>query len=324
MKKQTIAIIEGGFSKEREISLLSAASVFHSIDPEKYTPIRVKIDHQGWFAFDQKKWREINKHDFTFKRSEKKIHFDFALIVIHGPPGEDGRLQAYFDLLKIPYSTSDHRASSLTFNKFYCNQFLRSNGIPIAKSFLINKDEKHHLSQIVNEINLPCFVKPAESGSSIGVTKVKQFKELNPSIEYAFNHHNQVLIEAFLPGREISCGIYKLNEELHVLPITEIISENAFFDFNAKYNGKAEEITPANVSEESENDIIEMTKRIYLLLNLKGICRIDYILTDSGLYFLEVNTVPGFTHESIIPNMLAAAETSLQNYFQELLEYQFK
>ncbi len=327
MKK--IAIIEGGYSSERAISLKSAATVFNHLDQHKYDLIKVSIDQNGWYAFYQGQQFVINKDDFSFSYQQGnqsvKINFDFAFIVIHGTPGEDGKLQAYFDLLAIPYSTCDQLASAVTFNKYLCNRFLHDIGIPVATSVLLHQSQfeqkKYNKTEILTKVALPCFIKPAEGGSSFGVSKLKHADDFEQALIEAFAHGDQVIIESFLAGREVSNGVYLTKNGLHILPVTEIISHHEFFDYNAKYHGDSEEITPADLSPEVMAKIHQLTEKAYLALNLKGICRIDYIITEQGCFLLEINTVPGFSNESIVPQMARHQGISLQQLFTDTLEY---
>lgn len=318
--KPTIAIIEGGYSHEKVISLKSAATVFENIDLAKYTPIKVRIDEEGWVAFINDNKIPINRDDFSIIVNNEKIKFDFAFIVIHGTPGEDGKLQAYFDMIGLPYSTCNHLAATLTFNKYVCNQFLKSLGITVANAVLVRKNEIVEPENILKTVGLPCFVKPADGGSSFGVSKVKEGNELLAAIQKAQEHGTEVLIEAFMEGREFTNGVYLSENGIKVLPITEIITQNEFFDFEAKYLGESQEITPAAINAEMTNRIKQITYKVYQILGLKGMCRVDYILVGKEPHVIEVNTVPGLSAQSLIPQMAAYEGISLKELFSEVIK----
>lgn len=314
---KNIAIIEGGYSHEKIISLKSADTVFKNIDRLKYKPIKVRIDEEGWFAFEGGEKIEINRNDFSFSN----IKFDFAFIVIHGTPGEDGKLQAYFDMLNIPYSTCSQLAATLTFNKFVCNQYLKNFNINVADAVLIRKNETANTAAIIKKVGLPCFVKPVDGGSSFGITKVKKEADLTSAIQHALEHGTQAIIEHFMDGREVTNGIYKNKNGIVSLPITEIISNNDFFDFDAKYKGESNEVTPADLPESLNLKIKETTKKIYEILDLKGICRADYIIQNNEPYLIEINTVPGQSAQSIIPQMAAHEGISLKQLFDDVITF---
>jgi D-alanine-D-alanine ligase len=317
---KNVAIIEGGYSHEKIISLQSAETVFQHIDKEKYNPIKVRIDEEGWYAFDGKEKVEINRTNFSFN----SILFDIAFIVIHGTPGEDGKLQAYFDMLNIPYSTCSHLAATLTFDKFVCNQYLKTFGIKVAEAVLVRKNEKVVTAAIIKQLGLPCFVKPNDGGSSFGVTKVKSEAALKKAIELALSHGTQAIIESFLVGREVTNGIYRNEDGFVPLPITEIITTNDFFDFEAKYKGESTEITPADISIEMETKVKAITTKIVELLDMNGIARADYIIQGNEPYLIEINTVPGLSKESLIPQMAACEGIPLKQLFNEVLEKAYK
>ncbi len=314
-----IAIIEGGYSSEIIISKKSAKTVFENVDTEKFIPIKVSIDQRGWFAYPEGNEIAINLTDFSYQFNNKTFKFDFAFIVIHGTPGEDGKLQAYFDMLNIPYSTSSHNISALTFNKYICNQFLKSFNIDVAKAILYRKGETVDEDYLVSELGLPCFVKPADGGSSFGITKVTEKKQLKDAIEKGMIHGSQVILESFLKGREVTNGIYKTKEGYHPLPIAEIVTKHDFFNFEAKYKGESQEIIPAQIPKSWEIEIKAITKKVSSILGLKGIARIDYIIVNEKPYLIEVNTVPGMTKESFIPQMILADNLSLSNIITEII-----
>ena len=317
---KNIAVLEGGYSHEKVISLRSAETVFQNIDRTKYNPIKIRIDEEGWFAFMDGNKIEVNRNDFSVLHDGKKIFFELAFIVIHGTPGEDGKLQAYFDMLNLPYSTCSQLASTVTFNKFICNQFLKTFDIPVAEAVLIRKNETFNEQEIIDKVGLPCFVKPADGGSSFGVTKVKETKQLKEAIHLALSHGTQAIIESFLKGREFTNGIYRGKKGIKVLPITEIVSENEFFDFNAKYAGESKEITPADLPKVIENILKATTQKVYEILGLSGICRVDYIVVNEVPTLIEINTVPGQSAQSIIPQMAAHEGIALKELFNDVIE----
>ncbi|MCT4582553.1 MAG: D-alanine--D-alanine ligase [Flavobacteriales bacterium] len=316
---KTVAIIEGGHSHEEIISRKSAQTIFKNIDRKHFSPIRVSIDEKGWFAILDQKEYPIDKNDFSFTVNHQKQHFDFAFIVIHGTPGEDGKLQAYFDLLNIPYNTSSQLISTLTFNKFVCNQFLQNFGINVAQAKLVRKNESYNKTAIINDLGLPCFVKPADGGSSFGITKVTKEDQLDEAIKKGMIHGTQVIIESFLSGREVTNGIFLSQKGYQTLPITEIVTNNDFFDFDAKYKGESQEITPAPISEELTKKIKQTTKKVAEILHLKGIARIDYIIVNDLPFLIEVNTVPGMAAESLIPQMAALEDIKLSTLITEVI-----
>ena len=316
-----IAVIEGGYSSEKEVSIKSAKTVFNNLDRTKYKPTMVIVDENEWAAYDDQGRYKIDKHDFSFTKNSKKISFDFAFIVIHGTPGEDGTLQGYFDLIGLKYSTPSQLATTLTFNKFYCNKFLHNFDIPVADSILIQKGESYNIREICNQLKLPCFVKPTDGGSSFGITKVVDETEFDDAISLAFKHGTQVIIESFIEGRELSNGVYLGKDGIKVLPITEIISYNDFFDYEAKYNGESDEITPANISKDTRQAIEKLTYKIFNLLGMSGIARADYILTNENEpCLIEINTVPGMSDASIIPQMIEAGKFNMMEVLGDIVE----
>ncbi len=313
---KNVAIIEGGYSHEKVISLKSAETVYQNIDKEKYNPIKVRIDEEGWFGYENDKKIEINRNDFSYNN----IKFDIAFIVIHGTPGEDGKLQAYFDMLNIPYTTCNQLAATITFNKFVCNQYLKTFGVKVADAVLIRQNDEIKNSEILEKVGLPCFVKPVDGGSSFGITKVRSEEELGAAVKHALEHGTQAIIEQFMEGREVTNGIYRSLNGITVLPITEIVTNNDFFDFDAKYKGESNEITPADITDEIANKVKMVTKNIYEILDLSGIARADYILQNGVPYLIEINTVPGLSKESLIPQMASHEGISLEQIFSEVIE----
>lgn len=305
MKK--VAITAGGTSSEYMISLKSASTILESIDSTRFQPYLVVIGKEGWYVDVDGKQIRVNKNNFSFQLDGQEIHFDFVYNTIHGTPGEDGKIQGYFDLLGIQYSGCDVLASSITFNKSICKKIVSSYGITTPQSRLLQKTEQVDIDKIISAFQFPCFVKPNNGGSSFGASKVDIPEQLAAAIEKAFEHDTEVLIEEYIKGTELTCGVFRENGQARALPITEIVSKNAFFDFQAKYEGASEEITPARVSQEITDQCQRLTEKIYTLLNCKGLARIDYLLKDTTLYFIEVNTTPGFSRESIIPQQIRAA-----------------
>lgn len=302
MKK--VAVIEGGYSKEKSISIKSAKTVFDNLDRTKFDPTRVLIDENEWTAYDEDGRYSIDKNDFSFIKNGDKNNFEYAFILIHGTPGEDGKLQGYLDMVGIPYNTSSAPIMALTFQKFHCNQFLKNFGINVPEAVLIKPDDDINEEETLKKVRLPCFVKPTDAGSSFGVSKVKKESDFLPAIKEAFNYGSEVTIEENIEGREVTCGVFRNSEGIKALPITEILTENEYFDYDAKYHGKSKEVTPAELDIFMTNKIKELTIEIYGTLGMRGIVRMDYILSKDKVPFLiEINSVPGMSKESIIPQM---------------------
>ena len=323
--KRTIAIIAGGDSSEYEVSMNSAKGIYSFIDKEKYTLYLVELTRQKWEAILTDGSRTpIDKNDFSFMENGVKVKPDFAYITIHGTPGENGILQGYFELLGIPYSTCDVLVSALTFSKFTLNQYLKSFGIRVAESMLVNKQHEVSEDLIIEKIGLPCFIKPNASGSSFGVTKVKTREQIRPALQAAFEESDNVMIEAFMDGIELANGCYKTKEKSVILPITEVVSQNEFFDYNAKYKGEVTEITPARLSPELTDRVQKLSSAIYDILKCKGIVRIDYIITEGEkINMLEVNTTPGMTATSFIPQQVRAAGLDIKEVMTDIIENAF-
>lgn len=323
--KRTIAIIAGGDSSEYEVSMSSAKGIYSFIDKEKYTLYLVELTRQKWEAILTDGSRTpIDKNDFSFMENGVKVKPDFAYITIHGTPGENGILQGYFELLGIPYSTCDVLVSALTFSKFTLNQYLKSFGIRVAESMLVNKQHEVSEDLIIEKIGLPCFIKPNASGSSFGVTKVKTREQIRPALQAAFKESDDVMIEAFMDGIELANGCYKTKEKSVILPITEVVSQNEFFDYNAKYKGEVTEITPARLSPELTDRVQKLSSAIYDILKCKGIVRIDYIITEGEkINMLEVNTTPGMTATSFIPQQVRAAGLDIKEVMTDIIENAF-
>jgi D-alanine-D-alanine ligase len=321
---KTIAIAAGGDSSEFEISVKSANEVGKVLSA-KYIVYTIIIRGTAWYWEDQKgRYHNIDKNDFNLVVDESRIRFDGVFIAIHGTPGENGLLQGYFDMMGIPYTSCNAFCSALTFNKQACKLFLKEYAVTMANAVLLRKGEKMDLLNIVKQFGLPCFVKPNDSGSSFGVTKVKQKEELLPAIETAFKESDEVLIEAFMNGREVACGVVKTKSKTIVLPVTEIISKNEFFDYEAKYTpGKSEEVTPADMPLSVTNEIQRLSMLVYNLLGCKGIVRVDFIVIGEKPFFIEINTVPGMTKESIVPKQAEAAGIALEEFYSMVVENMF-
>jgi D-alanine-D-alanine ligase len=318
---RTIAIVAGGDSSEFEISVKSATEVGKELS-SRYMVFIIMIRGTNWYWEDQKgRYHNIDKNDFSLVTDEYRIRFDAVFIAIHGTPGENGLLQGYFDIMGIPYTSCGAFCSALTFNKQACKLFLKEYMIPMAEAILIRKGEIFDQESIIKQTGLPCFVKPNDSGSSFGVTKVKKKGELLSAIETAFKESNEVMIEAFMKGREVACGVVKTKNKKLVLPVTEIISKNEFFDYEAKYTpGRSEEVTPADMPGSITGEIQRLSSYIYDLLGCKGIVRVDFIVIGQKPYFLEINTVPGMTGESLVPKQAAAAGISMKDLFSMVVE----
>jgi D-alanine-D-alanine ligase len=320
--KPNVAVISGGDSSEFIVSVKSGANVFKAIDTNKFNPWLVQMKGQEWIVLqDDKKIADLDKSDFSFEFENKKVKFDFAYITIHGTPGEDGILQGYFELLGIPYSTCNVHTSSLTFNKWFCNKYLSNFNIKMAKSLKISKGEIINPSAIVEKLGLPIFIKPNAGGSSFGVTKVKKQEEIEPAILKAWEESNDALMEEFIDGKEFTCGLVKIKNKKIVFPVTEVLPKNEFFDFDAKYTpGATEEITPARLPAHLFEKCQNISSEIYDLCQCAGIVRIDYILKDETFYFLEVNTTPGMTATSFIPQQIAAMGLTLGQVITQIIE----
>lgn len=324
MRKRRIAIICGGDSSEMKVSLKSAEGLYSFIDKNEYNVWIVVIRQKTWFVkLDDGTTAEIDKNDFGFSYKGKKVTFDFAWITIHGTPGEDGRLQGYFDLIGLPYSCCGVLSAAITFNKFTCNQYLKGFGLMIAESLMLKEGQHISSEELVEKLGLPCFIKSNVGGSSFGTSKVKSLEEVQPAINKAFNEGNEIIAESFLDGTEVTCGCYKTKKGSTLLPVTEVVSQNEFFDYEAKYKGKVQEITPARISDEVRDRIQHITSMIYDILDCKGIIRVDYIITEKGISLLEVNTTPGMTLTSFIPQQVSAAGLSMADVMREIIEDSF-
>jgi len=320
--KKKIAVACGGNSGEYEISIQSGRVVSKYLDRSLYEVYPVYIRGNDWYCeITSGEKLTVDRSDFTLQRRRRKIRFDCVFIAIHGTPGEDGRLQGYFDLLGLPYTGCGQTTSALTFNKYFCKNVVAFHGVKTAPSILLHGGTPYRPEEILSRIHLPCFVKPNNGGSSVGMSKVNATGRLMPALKRAFVEDAEVLVEEYVPGREITCGVFRQKGKIVVLPLTEIKSKREFFDYQAKYTSSlAQEIVPAPLTANQENLITETSSRLYGQLNCKGIVRFDYILNKKGIYFLEVNTVPGLTEASIIPKMANHAGISLKSLFTLLVQ----
>ena len=323
--KRTIAIVAGGDTSEYEVSLRSAQGIYSFIDKEKYTLYIVGMHGLDWHVrLDDGRTLPVDRYDFRFQLDGDKFIFDFEYMSIVCTPGEDGRLQGYFDMLRIPYSCCGVLAAALTYDKFACNQYLHAYGVRIAESLLLRQGQTITDDEVVEKIGLPCFIKPSLGGSSFGVTKVKTREQIQPAIAKAFDEAQEVVVEAFMDGTELTCGCYKTRDKSVVFPITEVVSHNEYFDYKAKYNGESDEITPARISDELADRVKKLTSAIYDILGAQGIIRVDYIVTEGDkINLLEVNTTPGMTATSFIPQQVRAAGLDIKDVMTDIIENKF-
>lgn len=326
--KRKIAIVAGGDSSEYEVSLRSAAGIRSFLsDQQQYLTTIVLLRGQDWRAqVGEDEWVVMDKNDFSYVHNGEKQNFDFAYITIHGTPGENGLLQGYFDMIGLPYSCCGVLAAAMTFNKYTCNHYLKGFGVRVAESVLLRREAMCDSlgargKEIVEKVGLPCFIKTNVGGSSFGVTKVKTEDEVEPAIAKAFAEGDEVICEAYMKGVEITCGAYKTKEKAVAFPITEVVTSNEFFDYDAKYNGQVDEITPARIPDEVRDEVQALTLKIYDILGCKGIIRVDYILTENWMInLLEVNTTPGMTATSFIPQQVRAAGLNIGQVLSEIIE----
>ncbi|APG61298.1 D-alanine--D-alanine ligase [Christiangramia salexigens] len=323
--KKKIAIAMGGYSSEYRISINSGNIVYKNLDSELYEPYRVHILQSEWFVIaDDDTPYPINKSNFTVTINDQLISFDCVFNTIHGTPGENGLLQAYLDLVGIPQTSCGYYQAALTFNKRDLISVLKPYGVKTAVNYFLNKDEEINTSEIVNKVGLPCFVKANRAGSSFGITKVKLEEELIPAAKTAFTEDNEAIIESFLDGTEVSVGVITYKGEILALPVTEIVSENEFFDYEAKYLGKSQEITPARISEEDTQKVQEIAKMIYKKLKMSGYTRSEFIFHNGEPHFIEMNTTPGLSQASILPQQAEKAGISLTELFGSAIEAAIK
>lgn len=329
--KRNIAIVCGGDSSEHDVSMRSAQGLYSFFDKERYNIYIVDVKGQDWHvAFSNGEVAPIDRNDFSFIGQDgKAVVFDYAYITIHGTPGENGLMQGYFDLIHLPYSTSGVLVEAMTFDKYVLNNYLRAFGVKVADSILLRRGDSYDEAEIEARLGMPVFVKPAADGSSFGVSKVKNADQLAPALRVAFMQSDEVMVEGYMEGTEISIGCYKTREKSVVLPATEVVPSNEFFDYDAKYNGQVQEITPARISPDTAKRVAEETSRIYDILHCNGIIRIDYIITkdENGndvINMLEVNTTPGMTATSFIPQQVCAAGLEIKDVLSEIVENQFE
>lgn len=323
--KRTIAIAAGGDTSEFFVSLRSAQGIYSFINKDAYDLYIVEMQGKRWEAqLPDGSKTPIDRNDFSFTHEGKRVTFDFVYITIHGTPGEDGRLQGYLDMLQIPYSCCGVLPAAITYNKFACNQYLKSFGIRIADSLMLRRGQQIADETVVSHIGLPCFIKPSLGGSSFGVTKVKTPDQIQPAIAKAFVEGEEVMIEAFVAGTELTCGCYKTKQKTVVFPPTEVVTHNEFFDYDAKYNGQVDEITPARISDDLTRRIQQLTSAVYDILGCTGIIRVDYIVSEGDVInLLEVNTTPGMTATSFIPQQVKAAGLDIKDVMTDIIEDKF-
>lgn len=318
--KKNVAVLMGGFSSEKEISLKSGEVIYENINRLKYQPYKIIVKKENWIYLNDKNEKSnVNLEDFSIISNNTKIKLEIAFIIIHGSPGENGLIQSYFELKNIPYTGCDPYTSALTFNKRDCLSVLEKYNIPTANSFHINKNENFKIESIIQKVGLPCFVKANRSGSSFGVFKVYEENELKKSINKALDYDDEVLIESFLDGIEVSVGVMNYQNNVKVFGITEIITENDFFDYDAKYNGNSKEITPANISEKQKQIVTNLSIKIYKKLGMKGFTRSEFIIINDIAYFLEINSIPGMTNESIFPKQAQTSGISITQLCDEII-----
>lgn len=323
--KKNIAIIMGGYSSEFEISLKSGQVVYETLDPNQFNAYRIHIFRDKWVYVDTSNQEHpVDKNDFSISVDGSKITFDCVFNAIHGTPGEDGYIQGYLELLKIPHTSCNMYQAALTFNKRDCLSTLKPYGVKTATSFYVNLGDVIDEDAIINKVALPCFVKANKAGSSFGISKVYKKEEFKKALEVAFKEDDEVIIESFLDGTEVSVGVITYNGEVTVLPITEIVSNNDFFDYQAKYLGQSQEITPARLTSEQEEKVRAVAKRVYEILKMTGFSRSEYIFQDGEPHLLEINTVPGLTTKSILPQQAAAAGIELKDLFGNAIEEALK
>ena len=324
--KRTIAIVCGGDSSEHDVSLRSANGLYSFFDKERYNVYIVDIKGQDWHVeLHDGTTAKIDRNDFSFIENGKAVLFDYAYITIHGTPGENGILQGYFELIHLPYSTSGVLVEAMTFDKFVLNQYLKSYGVSVAESLLIRRGYEHLVSDddILSRVGMPCFVKPANDGSSFGVSKVKNIDQLAPALRKAMMESDEVMVESFLDGVEITVGCYKTREKSVIFPITEVVTHNEFFDYDAKYKGQVDEITPARIPDAIRDKIQAETLRLYDIIGANGIIRVDWIIIGDKIHLLEVNTTPGMTPTSFIPQQVRAAGLDIKDVLTDIIENKF-
>ena len=318
---KNIAIIVGGNSSEYEVSMKSGKNIYDEVDETRYNKYLVVLKERDWHVEIGEEKFPVDKNDFSFTRNGEKILFDFAYITIHGVPGENGLLQGYLDMMGVPYGCCNVLASALTFDKHTCNTYLKSYGVNVADSVMLIRGMAYNVNEIINEVGLPCFVKPNAEGSSFGVTKVKEAAQLEDALKKAFALCRDVLIETFIDGTELTCGVVKAGDMDITMPIAEVVPKNEFFDFEAKYDPtKSDEIIPARISPELTNRIKTLSSMIYDILRCEGIIRVDYIVREDEIFMLEVNTTPGMTSNSFVPKMVRAMGGTLREVLTKIID----
>ena len=318
---KNIAIIAGGNSSEYEVSMKSGKNIYDEVDETRYNKYLVVLKERDWHVEIGEEKFPVDKNDFSFTRNGEKILFDFAYITIHGVPGENGLLQGYLDMMGVPYGCCNVLASALTFDKHTCNTYLKSYGVNVADSVMLIRGMAYDVNEIINEVGLPCFVKPNAEGSSFGVTKVKEATQLEDALKKAFALCREVLIETFIDGTELTCGVVKAGDMDITMPIAEVVPKNEFFDFEAKYDPtKSDEIIPARISPELTNRIKTLSSMIYDILRCEGIIRVDYIVREDEIFMLEVNTTPGMTSNSFVPKMVRAMGGTLREVLTKIID----
>lgn len=322
MSKIKVVLFMGGDSGEYEVSIASSSQIKNHLDPERFEVYPVLIRGGKWYFTDENGIQiPFDRNYHCLQIGNDNVRFDCAFIAIHGTPGEDGKLQGYLDIAGIPYTTCDVTTSALTFNKYFCNDLAKQYGVKVANTIILRQGETWNPDSLVKEVGLPCFIKPNKSGSSVGVSKVYDIAGIEAAINKSFAEDDEVLVQQFIKGREMACGVFTMNGEIEVFPVTEVISKNDFFDYQAKYTeGLASEITPAPITKEQSTECRQLTEYMYRKFNCKGVVRFDYFLTDNEWWFLEVNTVPGFSSESIIPKQAKAAGFELKDFFGSLID----
>nr|WP_288215154.1 D-alanine--D-alanine ligase [uncultured Butyricimonas sp.] len=318
---KNIAIIAGGNSSEYEVSMKSGKNIYDEVDETRYNKYLVVLKERDWHVEIGEEKFPVDKNDFSFTRNGEKILFDFAYITIHGVPGENGLLQGYLDMMGVPYGCCNVLASALTFDKHTCNTYLKSYGVNVADSVMLIRGMAYDVNEIINEVGLPCFVKPNAEGSSFGVTKVKEATQLEDALKKAFALCREVLIETFIDGTELTCGVVKAGDMDITMPIAEVVPKNEFFDFEAKYDPtKSDEIIPTRISPELTNRIKTLSSMIYDILRCEGIIRVDYIVREDEIFMLEVNTTPGMTSNSFVPKMVRAMGGTLREVLTKIID----
>lgn len=318
-----VGIFCGGYSSEFEISILSATTILNNLPKDEYNAFLVQVTREGWFAKYNGEVSEVSPIDFSFTlKNGEKVNIELAHIYIHGDPGENGKLQAYFEMKEFPFINSNALSSQLSFDKWFCNQFLKGFGVNVADSVLLLQGDAYVAKEIGDKLGFPLFVKPSDSGSSYGISKVYNLKDLPQAIDEAFKEGNTVVCESFLKGTEVTCGVYRNEKGVHALPCVEIISESDFFDYEAKYQGKSKEICPARINDELTKEVQELTIKIYQLLQMRSLARVDFMIVDNKPYVIEVNSTPGFSTESLVPKMLKEEKIEIGDFWKEI--YQFE